>query len=118
MNKYVKYQTSIKTPRLPRNGSLDLTYRCNNNCRHCWLRIPPQSSMRDKELASDDIKGIAEAARRMGCQQWCISGGEPMLRSDFVEIFDYISSRSLSYSLNTNGTLITPEIAELMRRIG
>jgi MoaA/NifB/PqqE/SkfB family radical SAM enzyme len=47
-----------------------------------------------------------------------ISGGEPMLRPDFPEIFDHITSRSLFYSLNTNGTLITPEIARLLRKKG
>jgi MoaA/NifB/PqqE/SkfB family radical SAM enzyme len=41
-----------------------------------------------------------------------------MLRPDFAEIFDYITSHCASYSLNTNGTLITPEIAELMKRKG
>jgi radical SAM protein with 4Fe4S-binding SPASM domain len=41
-----------------------------------------------------------------------------MLRPDFAEIFDYITSRSVSYSLNTNGTMISPEIADLMKRKG
>ena len=54
----------------------------------------------------------------MGCRRWLISGGEPMLRPDFVDIFDMITRRSLSYSLNTNGTLITPAIARLLRRKG
>lgn len=71
-----------------------------------------------KELTTDEIKAIVEDARRMGCQRWSILGGEPMIRPDFAEIFDYITSRSTPYSLNTNGTLITPEIAKLMRRKG
>ena len=41
-----------------------------------------------------------------------------MLRPDFSEIFDYITSHAKTYSINTNGTLITPEIAELMKRKG
>jgi len=41
-----------------------------------------------------------------------------MLRPDFVDIFDMITSRSLPYSLNTNGTLITPAIARLLKRKG
>ena len=41
-----------------------------------------------------------------------------MLRPDFAEIFDYITKRSASYSINTNGTLITPEIAQLLKRKG
>jgi radical SAM protein with 4Fe4S-binding SPASM domain len=106
------------TPRLPLEGSIDLTYRCNNNCRHCWLRIPPGSSERQQELTLDELKGVVDVARKMGCRRWSISGGEPMLRPDFTEIFDYITSRCVSYSLNTNGTLITPRIAQLMKRRG
>jgi MoaA/NifB/PqqE/SkfB family radical SAM enzyme len=41
-----------------------------------------------------------------------------MLRPDFAEIFDYITSKSISYSLNTNGTFITPSIAQLLKRKG
>ena len=46
-----------------------------------------------------------------------MSGGEPMLRPDFAEIFDHITSNSISYSINTNGTLITAKIAKMHCRI-
>ena len=105
-------------PRLPLEGNIDLTYACNNNCRHCWLRIPPRAKARQQELSLDEIKHIVDEARKMGCQKWNISGGEPMLRPDFPESFAYITDKSVSYSLNTNGTLITPEIARLLRRKG
>lgn len=101
-------------PRLPLKGSLDLTYRCNNRCLHCWLRTSDGRG----ELSTHEILTLVDDARAMGCREWAISGGEPMLRPDFPEIFDYITSHAKSYSLNTNGTLITPEIAELMKRKG
>lgn len=41
-----------------------------------------------------------------------------MLRPDFTEIFDVITRKSVTYTLNTNGTFITPEIANLLRRKG
>lgn len=118
MPEYLELKEVRDIPRLPLEGGIDLTYRCNNDCCHCWLRIGPGSPERCRELALDEIKAIVDEARKMGCRRWSISGGEPMLRPDFAEIFDYITSRSISYSLNTNGTLITPEIAQLMRRKG
>jgi len=105
-------------PRLPLDGELDLTYRCNNTCRHCWLRLPPSAPQGGQELTFDEIRRIVDEARRMGCQAWGISGGEPMLRPDFAEVFDYITRKSVHYTLNTNGTLITPEIARLLARRG
>jgi sulfatase maturation enzyme AslB (radical SAM superfamily) len=105
-------------PRLPLEGNIDLTYRCNCNCRHCWLRMPANDPAEKGELSFDELSRIVGEARALGCRRWSISGGEPMLRPDFVEIFDMITRRSLSYSLNTNGTLITPAIAGLLKRRG
>ena len=105
-------------PRLPLDGRLDLTYRCNNNCRHCWLWLPTDAAQGGEELSFDEIRRIVDEARRMGCQAWGLSGGEPLLRPDFAEILDYISRKSVHYKLNTNGTLITPAIARLLTRPG
>lgn len=104
--------------RLPLEGSIDLTYRCNNRCRHCWVSIPAESPEASDELTLDQVTDIVDQARKMGCRSWAVSGGEPMVRQDFSEIFDYLTSKCLSYSLNTNGTLISPSIARLMRRKG
>jgi len=105
-------------PRLPLSGNLDLTYRCNNNCRHCWLRAPNRPSEVKRELTFGEIRCIVDEARALGCGEWLISGGEPMLRPDFADIFDYVTRTCRSYSLNTNGTLITPVLAQLLRRRG
>jgi len=115
---YLEIKKTNSLPRLPLEGSLDLTYRCNNNCRHCWLRISADASESSEELTVAEIKQIVDEAKAMGCRKWSISGGEPMLRSDFAEIFDYITGNSNFYSLNTNGTLITPNIAQLLKRKG
>lgn len=118
MSGYVKYKKIDRMPRIPLTGTLDLTYRCRNNCRHCWLRIPPVSEKKTNELTVDEIKELVDEAGKMGCRKWNISGGEPMLRPDFSDIFDYITRRTTNYTLNTNGTLITPRIAKLLRRRG
>jgi MoaA/NifB/PqqE/SkfB family radical SAM enzyme len=124
---YYQQQRLVQMPRLPLHGSLDLTYRCNNTCRHCWLWLPANAPEKRDELSFDEIRDVVDQARAMGCREWSISGGEPMLRPDFPEIFDYLTRREtrflgengfLRYSLNTNGTLITPEIAQLLKRKG
>ncbi len=108
MSSYSSVKKVKSLPRLPLEGKIDLTYRCGNNCRHCWLRIPPAAAEKQRELSLEEIKGIVDQARGLGCRRWSISGGEPMLRPDFAEIFDYIASKAISYTINTNGTQITP----------
>jgi len=107
-----------KFPRLPLEGVVDLTYRCNNRCKHCWLWIDQNSSKKGDELTFLEWKRIVDEARKMGTREWVISGGEPMIHPEFPDIFEYMISHSIRYSLNTNGTLITPEIAELMKKKG
>jgi len=103
---------------IPFQGYIDLTYRCNLNCRHCWLNVPSSAAEEGKELRYEEIVGIVSAARNLGCREWVISGGEPLLRKDFPDIFGYITAKCRSYILNTNGTLITPTIAKLLKRYG
>jgi MoaA/NifB/PqqE/SkfB family radical SAM enzyme len=118
MSDYSITKNNVKIPRLPLGGSLDLTYRCNNNCRHCWLWKPVNSPEQENELTFNEICDFVDQARRMGTQTWSISGGEPMLRTDFPEIFEYVTNKAVSYSINTNGTLITPKIASQLKRKG
>ncbi|MDD4899578.1 MAG: radical SAM protein [Candidatus Omnitrophica bacterium] len=115
---YSEVKQQFILPRLPLEGSLDLTYRCNNNCRHCWLRVGPDAKEAKNELSLAEIKKLVSDAKKMGCRRWSISGGEPMLRKDFTEIFEYITSNANSYSINTNGALITPKIAKLLKKKG
>lgn len=114
MSGFVKQKKVDELPRLPLEGSFDLTYRCDNDCRHCWLRVAPDDPEVRRELTLDEIKRIVDEARLAGCRHWTISGGEPMLRPDFPEIFGYIASRAAGYTLITNGTLITPDLARLI----
>lgn len=115
---YHKRQRLARMPRVPLHGSIDLTYRCNNACRHCWLWLAENAAERAAELSFEEIRGIADEARALGCREWSVSGGEPLLRDDFSDIFDYLTRKATAYSLNTNGTLITPAIARLLARTG
>jgi MoaA/NifB/PqqE/SkfB family radical SAM enzyme len=118
MSRFVVRKEVASLPRVPLLGTLDLTYRCANDCRHCWLRLAPDAKEAAAELPAAEIRRVVDEARAMGCREWAISGGEPMLRPDFAEIFEHVAARSAWYTLNTNGTLITPRIARLLRRKG
>ncbi len=89
---------------------LEITARCNNNCRHCYVNYPADcNEIRQKELSLDQIKHLVDQAVDMGAL-WClITGGEPLLRPDFFDIYFYIKSKGLLVSVFTNATMITEE---------
>lgn len=118
MSDYSSARYLAEWPRLPLEGSLDLTYRCNNACRHCWVSPPSGEDLKKTELSFDEIRRIVGEARALGCRVWSLSGGEPMLRPDFGDILDLVAGRGQSYAINTNGTLITPAIARALRAPG
>jgi radical SAM protein with 4Fe4S-binding SPASM domain len=112
---YTKFRQLSATVRLPLQGSIDLTYRCNNNCRHCWVAEPDTRALCDRELSTDEWFDIIDQARALGTREWMISGGEPLLRPDFSEIVAYLKKKSTFLSVFSNGTLITPSITRLLR---
>jgi radical SAM protein with 4Fe4S-binding SPASM domain len=106
-----------KTPLL---GSLDieLTERCNNNCIHCYINLPVDDlEARKKELTTDEIKGILEEAVSLGCLSVRFTGGEPLLREDFEELYIFTRKLGLKVLIFTNATLITPHLAKLFSHI-
>jgi len=107
----------MKSHRAPISFTLEITARCNNDCRHCYINLPAgDPSVRADELTTHEILDIARQAADMGAV-WCLlSGGEPLLRDDFVDIYLGLKRLGLLVSVFTNACLITPEHVELFRR--
>ena len=86
---------------------LEITARCNNNCRHCYINLPVSDAQaKSKELKLSQIKDIVDQAVDLGAL-WClITGGEPLLRKDFFDIYLYLKKKGLLVSVFTNAVLI------------
>lgn len=97
--------------------TLEITARCNNNCRHCYVNLPANDiQAKTKELSFAEIKRIADQAVSLGAL-WClITGGEPLLREDFFDIYLYLKQKGLLVSVFTNATLITPRHAQFFKQ--
>lgn len=97
--------------------SLEVTARCNNNCRHCYINLPAgDRGALKKELSLDEIDRITDEAVKLGAL-WClVSGGEPLLRKDFKELYMLLKKKGLLVTVFTNATLVTEEIAELFKK--
>ena len=96
---------------------LELTARCNNNCRHCYINLPVNDkAAKEKELTFSEIMKIADEAVSLGAL-WClITGGEPLLRDDFADIYLALRKKGLLVSVFTNAALITEEHIKLFKK--
>jgi MoaA/NifB/PqqE/SkfB family radical SAM enzyme len=97
---------------IPLDGVMALTSHCNLSCRHCYIR---DNSTKD-ELTTDEIFRIIDEITDAGCLNLLLTGGEPLLRPDFKEIYAYARKKGLIVSLFTNGTLMDEETAQLLKK--
>ncbi len=97
--------------------SMELTERCNNNCIHCYINLPANDEEAKKnEITFEEIKAIADEAANMGCLSWHLTGGEPLLREDFADIYLYLKKKGMGVTLFTNAALINAKITKLFKR--
>jgi len=107
----------MKSQRKLISFDLELTGRCNNNCRHCYINLPiDDKEARKKELSFAKIKKIIDQAVELGAL-WClITGGEPLLRDDFFNIYLYLKQKGFLISVFTNATLISDKHIQLFKK--
>ncbi len=97
--------------------TLEITARCNNDCRHCYINLPPgDQHARSRELTLEEINELADQAVELGALWVLISGGEPLLREDFPEIYLLLKRKGLFVSVFTNATLVNEEHIALFRK--
>ena len=94
---------------------IELTERCNCNCIHCYINLPADDGdVIQSELSTEELQGILREAASLGCLRVRFTGGEPLLREDFAELYIFARRLGLRVALFTNATLITPELAQLL----
>ena len=98
---------------IPLSVQLDLTYRCNERCVHCYLDHDDHG-----EMTTAEIKGLLDQMADAGVFFLTISGGEILMRKDFFEILEHAHARTFSIKLKTNGVLIRKKEAERIRALG
>lgn len=99
---------------LPIAGNFELTARCNFNCPMCYVHQTGEQLLRSgrKELTAQQWLDIARQAKEKGLIFALLTGGEPLVRRDFFEIYDGMKQMGLLLSVNTNGSLLRGKILE------
>ncbi len=98
---------------VPLSVQLDLTYRCNERCVHCYVDHDDHG-----EMTTTEIKKLLDELAAAGVFFLTMSGGEILLRKDFFEILEYARALLFSVKLKTNAVMIRERQAERIRSLG
>ena len=94
---------------------LNVTNKCNLRCIHCHLS---SGEALKNEMATQELMKVIDEMKDLVVKEVVISGGEPLVRGDILEILEYASQQDIEkLSLITNGTLITNEIVEKLKKL-
>ncbi len=86
------------TPSAPYRMDLAVTYRCNNDCSHCYNARPRDFS----ELTTSDWKTVLDKLWQIGIPHIVFTGGEPTLRNDLAELINHAEKNGQITGINTN----------------
>lgn len=101
--------------RLPAAATIEVTRRCPLTCAHCYNNLPmgDQAAL-SGELTYEEHCRLVDEIVAAGCVWVLYTGGEIFARKDFLDIYTYAKRKGLLVTLFTNGTLLTPEIADYL----
>jgi radical SAM protein with 4Fe4S-binding SPASM domain len=98
---------------IPLSVQLDLTYRCNERCVHCYLDHEDHG-----EITTFEVKRLLDEMADAGVFILTLSGGEIFVRKDFFEILEYARQLMFCVKLKTNALLIREKEAQRIKELG
>lgn len=98
---------------LPLTVHLDVTYRCNERCVHCYLDHEDHG-----EMTTSEIKDVLDQLAAAGTFFLSLSGGEVFMRRDFFEIVEHARRLLFNVKVKTNGVMIREPQARRLRELG
>jgi radical SAM protein with 4Fe4S-binding SPASM domain len=97
---------------IPLQVALELTYRCNLGCSHCYVDLD-----KTDELTLAEWKDVLAQLKTAGTMYLLLTGGELMIRTDFLDIATYARRNGFILGLLTNCSLITPAISQAIAEL-
>jgi Fe-coproporphyrin III synthase len=94
----------------------NITRACNLRCIHCYN--DSGSIKANDELTTQEAKIVIDDLCDFGVPSILFSGGEPLMRPDLFELIQYAADKGLRTVISTNGTLITAEAAQKIKKNG
>jgi SynChlorMet cassette radical SAM/SPASM protein ScmE len=102
--------------RMPRLVDLEITSRCNLRCSYCYYYDNPAVQYHD--LPGHEWLEFFDELGRARVMEVCIAGGEPFIRRDLPHLIEGIVRNRMRYSILSNGSFITDELAKFLADTG
>lgn len=100
----------------PNMCQFELTFSCDFHCLYCYSDCYNNPAHIKKELSTKQIKLILDKVYNAGCLWLCLTGGDPLKRKDFLEIYSYAKEKGFIINLFTNAYSLTEEIADFFKK--
>ena len=124
MSEYVTRLTDCEPPSVQRatpplaSIDIELTERCDNDCVHCCICLPEHDAeAARREMSTGEVQAVLSQAADLGALTVRFTGGEPLIREDFEELYLFARRLGLRVVLFTNARGVTPAIADLLERV-
>lgn len=100
----------------PNVCQFELTFRCGLHCRHCYSECYNKKEYIRKELSTQEVKQVLDKIHHLGVIWLCFTGGDPLMREDFLELYSYAKNKGFIVTLFTTGFSMTKEIANYLQK--
>ncbi|MFH1504490.1 MAG: radical SAM protein [Candidatus Omnitrophota bacterium] len=94
----------------------ELTFKCGLHCGHCYCDCYNKPSYIKKELNTEQIKLIIDKIYKLGVIWLCFTGGDPLERNDFLEIYEYAKDKGFLITIFTTGYSLTEQAADYLAK--
>jgi len=98
-------------------AQLELTYRCNLHCRHCYTDPYNSKDFFPRELALEEIHRLLDDMQQLGVVWLNLTGGDIFMHPHFFEIYEAAVHKGFLLQLYTNGTLFTKATIERLQQM-
>jgi MoaA/NifB/PqqE/SkfB family radical SAM enzyme len=102
---------------IPLIGTFEITARCNLACKMCYIRMEGSRTILEKERTAQEWIALGKEAVNAGTLFLLITGGEPLIRPDFREIYEGLNRFGFIITLFTNGTLVDEKFIQWIKKI-
>ncbi len=102
--------------RQPTSCQFELTFGCGLHCRHCYSDCYNQPEFLSRELNTAEVKRLITKIRKQGVFWLCFTGGDPLTRKDFSEIYAFARLKGFLVSVFTSGYSLDKQILEMFKR--